>query len=167
MLGLKAGPKVIRAGHFVSQISRNCKHSCRKLAPCSNSSSPPWVWSLGAELDLWTSPGWPIPRDPCAIVFNSGAVELFRLEKPSEITESNCYPSTASSITKLCSCVLQFQINGQKVVNKNTKKGEMVYFRTAFHALMFWSLREQHCLLWKCPFPAPLRSQTLLLPPSG
>lgn len=69
-------------------------------------------------MDLWTGSRWPIPWDPCAIVFNSRTIELFGLEKPSKVAESNCYPSTASSITKLCPCVLQFPINAQMAVNK-------------------------------------------------
>lgn len=131
--------------------------------------SPPWVWSLGAEMDLWTSPGWPIPWDPCAVVFNPGAIE-FMLEKPSKITESICYPSTANSITKLCPWVLQFPRNAQMAVDKSTKRGEMTYFGTALHALIFWGLRKPHGLPWKCSYPelcASLRSQKLFPLPSG
>lgn len=74
-------------------------------------------------MDLWTSPGWPIPWDPCAIVLNPGTTEWFRLEKPPKVTESICYPNTANSITKLCPCVFRFPIDAQMAVNKNTKSG--------------------------------------------
>lgn len=79
-------------------------------------------------MDLWTSPGWPIPWGPCAVVFNPGAKEWFRLEKLSKITESICYPSTANCITKVCPCVLQLPIKAKMAVNKNAKRGRNYVF---------------------------------------